>query len=259
MKLSVAYALYNEEKNITRSLDSLYSMADEIIIVDGGSTDNTKEVIKKYDHDNKIKIYDFDNPLMFHINKQRAIEKCKGDWILQMDADELLSPELKKEINQLINEPMNELTDPVAYWIPRLNYFLDKPLRKGGQYPDYTIRLYKNGAAKFPCKTVHEQVDIKGQIGFLKHNLLHYPYPSFSFYIEKWDRYNSSEAAILKDQGVKPGFGNFCKYIIFYPKLWFLKTYFRHKGFEDGFPGFIFALFSSIRYWGIYVKLHERE
>jgi glycosyltransferase involved in cell wall biosynthesis len=264
MKLSVAYALHNEEKNITRSLDSLYDLASEIIIVDGASTDATQEILKKYDSaaaktsggKTKITIYEYDNPAMFHINKQRAIEKCTGEWILQMDADELISPELKEEIESVIARNDSH----VAYWIPRLNYFLDKPLKKGGQYPDYTIRLYKNGVAKFPCKTVHEQVDIHGsEIGKLKNNLLHYPYPSFSFYIEKWDRYNSSEAEILKTQGVKPSMGNFFKYMLVLPKLWFLKTYFRHKGFQDGFPGFVFSLFSAIRYWGIYVKLHERE
>ena len=120
---------------------------------------------------------------MFHINKQKALEKCKGDWILQLDADEVVSEELAREIKIVIEErnvvipakagihgsPIGVGDDKtilqndkfVAYWIPRLNYFLGKPLRKGGQYPDHTIRLYRNGKAKFPCKSVHEQVEVR--------------------------------------------------------------------------------------------------
>ncbi|HLL60115.1 MAG TPA: glycosyltransferase family 2 protein, partial [Candidatus Nitrosocosmicus sp.] len=276
VKLSVAYAIHNEEQNIIRSLESVYEMADEIVIVDGKSTDDTVDIIKKYDRDKKVNIYEYDNPSMFHINKQRAIEKCKGDWILQMDADELVSEDLKSEILNLLNSKFeiqnSKLTQsPIAYWIPRLNYFLGKPLRKGGQYPDSTIRFYKNGVAKFPCKTVHEQVEVRSTeilstaegspdqqnnneiIGTLKSDLLHFPYPSFSSYIEKWDRYNTQEAELLRNSNIQPSTFNLLKYFVVLPKLWFLKTYFRHKGFQDGFAGFVFSLFSAIRYWGIYI------
>jgi hypothetical protein len=173
----------------------------------------------------------------------------------------------------------------VAYWIPRLNFFLGKPLRKGGQYPDYTIRLYKNGVAHFPCKSVHEQVEINSALsaksapriagsagseaddsrrqlttadtGFLKSDLFHYPYPTFEDYLQKWVRYGVLEAAIWKQQGIKPSFANSIKYMIVLPKWWFFKTYIRHRGYTDGFPGFVFSLFSSIRYWITYIKLCE--
>jgi glycosyltransferase involved in cell wall biosynthesis len=272
MSISIAIAAFNEEKNILRCLKSVYDWADELIIVDGSSKDKTVQLIKKFDQKKKIKIFIENNPPMFHINKQKAIERCTKDWILQLDADEVVSEELKKEILSIIKNPetnrnmlgeiyRNSLfeSQPVAYWLPRLNFFLGKPLKKGGQYPDYTLRLYRNGVARFPCKSVHEQVMIKHQIqnskqfrnlklaiGYLTSPLLHYPYPSFSEYLRKWDVYTSLEAENLKKQGFKPSFWNFIKYFFLLPKLWFFKTYLRHLGFLDGFPGFVFCLFSAI-------------
>lgn len=268
MKLSIAIAAHNEEKNILRCLKSVYHWVDEIIIVDGSSTDKTIELIKKFDHQKKIKIYLEDNPAMFHINKQKAIERCAGDWILQLDADEVVSEELKNEIKLILTNSTNSNQfQPIAFWLPRLNFFLGQPLRKGGQYPDYTLRLYQNGVARFPCRSVHEQVEIlptsrfkvqgsklQLKIGYLNSPLLHYPYPTFEEYLRKWNRYTSQEAEILKKQGFKPSFWNFIKYFFLLPKYWFFKTYFRHLGFLDGFPGFVFSLFSAIRYWGIYTK-----
>ncbi len=183
MKLSVAIAVHNEEDNIIRALEVVYDWVDEIIIVDGDSTDKTVETIRLFEDNllrsqskktRKIHIFNEPHEAMFHKNKQKSIEKCTGEWILQLDADEVVSDDLKKEIHRVIlsgNEgslanasltsvrdssasPQNDKKRPVAYWIPRLNYFLGKPLRKGGQYPDYTLRLYKNGVARFPCQSV---------------------------------------------------------------------------------------------------------
>jgi glycosyltransferase involved in cell wall biosynthesis len=254
MTLSVALAVHNEEKNLPSCLDSFYDFADEIVIVDGESTDNTIKVIKKYDKKKKITILQTTNPLMFHINKQKALDKCTKDWILQMDADEHVSKELKNEILTILKEE-NNIFD--GYWIPRLNYFLGSPLRKGGQYPDYTLRFYKNGVAHLPCKTVHEQAEVKGEVGYLKSNLIHYPFPNFAFYLNKWDRYSTQEAELLHKKGIKPSTKMFISYFIIKPKIWFLKTYFRHKGFQDGFAGFVFSLFSAIQNWATYIKLVE--
>jgi len=250
MKLSVCLAVYNEEKFIHYPLDSVYDFADEIIIVDGGSSDNTINLIKSYGK--KINIFYEKNPKMFHINKQKAIEKAKGDWILQLDADEEVSEELKKEIkNILISSHSN---NTVAYWIPRKNFFLTRFLMKGGVYPDYTIRLYRNGVAEFPCKTVHENVDIKGKIGYLKNPLLHFADPNFSRYIQRWQRYTSLDAEILANEKQKI---SFISYFFIKPIVWFFSSYIRHKGFMDGISGFIFAFFSSIRYIPVYIKFQK--
>ncbi len=244
MKLSLCLAVYNEEKNLHYPMDSAYDMVDEVIIVDGGSTDKTVEIAKSYGK--KVRIIVSPNPKMFHINKQKAIEAATGEWIIQLDADEELSPELKKEISQIINSKDAK----EAYNLPRKNWFLTRFLTKGGQYPDYTIRLYKNGAARFPCNDVHENVEIKGETGFLKTPLLHYADPDFSRYLMRWDRYTTLEVEKMPE-GTNL---SFFRYFIWFPKITFLSMYLRHKGFMDGFPGFVFALFSSLRFMVIYIK-----
>lgn len=248
MKISLCIAVFNEEKNIHYPLDSAYDLVDEVIIVDGGSTDKTVEIAKSYGK--KVKMIMSKNPPMFHLNKQKAIEAASGDWILQLDADEELSRELKEEIRSVIKQESF-----VAYNLPRKNWFLSRFLMKGGQYPDYTIRLYKNGVAKFPCRDVHENVEIKGKVGYLKNPLSHYADPDFSRYLMRWDRYTTLEVERMgKDVHL-----NFFVYFCLKPKITFLMMYFRHKGFMDGFPGFVFALFSSIRFWVIYIKWRVRQ
>jgi glycosyltransferase involved in cell wall biosynthesis len=251
MKLSVCLALFNEVENLHYALDSAYAVADEVIIVDGGSDDGTIEKVKAYG--DKIKLIQTDNPPMFHINKQKAIEAATGDWILQLDADEAVSPELIQEIKQIIANP--EALN--GYWIPRKNFFLGSFLMKGGQYPDYTIRIYKKGKAHFPCKSVHEQVEIEGGealTGHLKEALMHYADPTFDRYLMRWNRYTTLDAMLLTKARKKPSTWDFWDYFIFKPFSWFFWTYFRHKGFMDGFSGFVFSLFSSIRFWVIYIK-----
>src|SRR3989339_1661200 len=255
MKLSLCLAVFNEEKNLHYPMGSAIDLVDEVVIVDGGSTDKTVEIAKSYGK--KVRIINTDNPPMFHKNKQKAIEAAKGEWILQLDADEELTEELKKEIQTIIrsNESHKSNLSYSAYQIPRKNWFLTGFLMKGGQYPDYTIRLYKNGVAKFPCKDVHENVDIKGEIGYLKNPLLHYADPDFSRYLMRWDRYTTAEVERMsKDTKL-----NFFNYIIWKPKITFFMMYFRHKGFLDGFPGLVFALFSSIRFWVIYIKWQVKQ
>lgn len=256
MLLSLCLAVYNEEKNLHYPLDSAYDFVDEVVIVDGGSTDKTVEIAKSYGK--KIRVISSDNPVMFHKNKQKAIEVARGEWILQLDADEELTPELKREIFEKISQNKSHesnLSNLSTYYIPRKNWFLSGFLMKGGQYPDYTIRLYKNGVAKFPCKDVHENVEIKGEIGFLKNPLLHYADPDFSRYLMRWDRYTTAEVERMPKETKL----NFFNYFIWKPKITFFMMYFRHKGFMDGFPGFVFALFSSLRFMVIYIKWRVRR
>lgn len=245
MKLSLCMATFNEEKFIHYPLDSAIDLVDEVVIVDGESTDKTVEKARSYGR--KVRIIKAKNLKMFHKNKQRALDATRGDWILQLDADEELSDDLKTEIQAILQDP----SESVAYWIPRKNYFLGRFLMKGGQFPDYTIRLYKNGVARFPCKSVHENVEIKGKIGHLKNPMLHYADPSFARYLKRWHRYNDLDAAELRKKfqiilGID--------YCIAKPLKTFLSMYFRHKGFMDGWQGFVFAFFSSIRFIPIYIK-----
>lgn len=244
MKLSVVLATFNEEHTLSDCLESVRDICDEIVIVDGTSTDKTVEIAKKYG----AKIYITDNPPIFHINKQKAIDHAQGDWILQLDADEQVSPDLKNEIRQAMHQ-----SKYAGYWIPRKNYFLGRYLMKGGVYPDFTLRLYQRGKGKLPQKDVHEQAVVEGKVGYLKAPLLHQADPTFSRYLLRFDRYTTLMAIQLKQTSPK-GVGAFITYLFLKPIGWFFWTYVRHKGFLDSWQGLVFSFFSALRFPVAYLK-----
>lgn len=246
-KISVVMAVFNEEKNLGQCLESIKDLAWEIIVVDGGSKDHTIDIAKKFD----AKIIQTNNPPNFHINKNEAIDAASGDWILQLDADEVVTGELANEIKGVVSLK----SDINGYWMPRRNFFLGRFLKKGGQYPDYTLRLYKKGYGRLPAKDVHEQAEVKGQVGFLKNDLLHIRDKTFSIYLERLNRYTDLLSDQLKQHGVNKSFLAFLNYSFIKPITWFMKAYLRHRGYVDGFPGFVFALFSSLRFPIAYFKL----
>lgn len=279
MRLSVALATHNEEAFLEDCLKSVAPIASEINIVDGSSTDTTLEIAKKY-HANIIVAT---NPPNFHINKQKALDMCRGEWMLQMDADERLTPALQEEIKKITTMTTEEvekyqLSFPqelralflrhqkllddrdgkigqdsgpfTAFFLPRLSYFLGRYMRYGGVYPDGAIRLVKNKAGHFPCKSVHEQMTIKGRVGWLKNNELHVPDKTFARYLERFNRYTDLEAKTVS--------GGFLANLVIKPltdrNQGFLTLYFRHKGYLEGFPGFVWALFSALHFPIAYFK-----
>lgn len=245
-KISVVLATYNEEANLESCLRSVKELADEIVIADGGSTDKTLDIARRF----KAKIIQTNNPQIFHINKNKAIDAATGDWILQLDADEVVSEGLVEEIKDVIySKP-----DVNGYWIPRRNFFLGRFLTKGGQYPDYTLRLYRRGKGRLPAKDVHEQAVVEGKVSYLKCDLLHLRDKNFSEYLDRFNRYTDLLALQIRDSGDKKNIFSFLNFIFIKPTLWFLKVYLRHRGYVDGFPGFIFALFSSLRFPVSYIK-----
>lgn len=254
-KISVVLATYNEEQNIRKCLESVKDLAGEIVIVDGSSTDKTVEIAKSFG----AKVTVTTNPQIFHINKQKAIDKASCEWILQLDADEIPSDGLKREIEKVASGDVEEN----GFWIPRKNFFLGRFLMKGGQYPDYTLRIYRNGKGKLPQKDVHEQAEVEGKVGYFTNALLHYPYRDFSAYLHKWNRYNEIISVQIGDEMTKKnlalkiyyGFG----YLLVRPIYWFLLTYVRHKGFMDSWQGFTFSLFSALRFPMSYVKYLKRR
>lgn len=245
--ISIVLATYNEEKNLPTCLESVKNLADEIIVVDGTSLDRTVEIARKYGA--KIKIVE--NLPNFHINKQKAIDMATKDWILQLDADERVSKESVEEIKEKIKS--SNLNN--GYWIPRKNWFLGKFLMKGGVYPDYTLRLYRNGKGRLPQKDVHEQAIVDGEIGYLKNPLIHMADPEFGRYFKRWQRYTSFIAGQLKNKKeskVNPLI--WVKYLLILPIWWFLLTFIRHKGFMDSWQGLVFSLFSALRFPVSYIK-----
>ncbi len=244
--ISVVLATYNEEENIGKCLESVKNLADEIVIVDGSSKDKTVEIAREFG----AKVFITENNPNFHINKQKAIDKATEDWILQLDADERVSAELVKEIKEKITDQKKAIN---GYWIPRKNWFLGRFLLKGGQYPDYTLRLYKRGKGRLPQKDVHEQAVVDGEVGYLANPLLHYPYRDFLHYLSKWKRYIVFIAHQIREE--KNIFNPLLaiNYLIILPLYWFILTYVRHKGFMDSWQGLVFSFFSALRFPSSYI------
>lgn len=280
MKLSVVLATFNEEKNLPECLESVKDLADEIVIVDGSSTDKTVEITKKFG----AKVIVTENPPIFHINKQKAIDMSTHDWILQLDADERVTSQLVKEIKMVISmseEDLQKYEDQlpnrklflrhqklleerdgkigedghfVAFFIPRLNFFLGKYLRYGGVYPDGVIRLFKKGKAYLPAKDVHEQMVVKGRVGWLQQPLYHKDSPTFSRYIQRNNRYINLLAQQLTEEKAGKDPLTIFNYLAIKPLSWFLLTQIRHKGILDGYQGIIFSFFSALRFPRAYLK-----
>lgn len=281
MKLSVALAVFNEEQNIKACLESVRGIADEIIVVDGGSADKTVEISKSYG----AKVIVTDNPPIFHINKQKANEKASGEWILQLDADERVGNELAEEIRKIVQMDQEQLEkyqdklpqkklflrhqrlleqrdgqigtkegEIVAFFLPRLNFFLGKYLRFGGVYPDGVIRLFKKNKAYLPCKDVHEQYVVKGRVGWTKNCLLHVADPTFKRYLMRNSRYIDLIVREFHQNKIGKNFFQLIYFCLLKPFWWFFMTQIRHKGILDGRQGIIFSFFSALRFPRAYIR-----
>jgi glycosyltransferase involved in cell wall biosynthesis len=285
-KLSVVLATYNEEKNIAACLESVKKIADEIIIVDGTSSDKTVSIAKSFG----AHVVVVPNQQIFHINKQKAMDMARHEWILQLDADEIVGAELAQEIKDVITldeESAEKYQEKLpqkrlfqrhqqllsardgnigttsgpynAYFIPRLNYFLGRYLRYGGVYPDGVIRLVKKGSAHFPCKDVHEQIVVKGRVGWFQHDLLHMADPTFERYLMRNNRYIDVLASQLHEANTGTDPITAGKYLIYLPTEWFLMTQLRHKGILDSWQGIVFSFFSALRFPRAYIRYLKKR
>jgi len=247
--ISATIITKNEEKHIKDCIESVL-WTDEIIILDSGSTDNTLKICKQYTP--KVKLFETDWQ-GFGKQKTRALEQTTSEWILSIDADERVTPELKEEILQTLKQPSFE-----AYKIPMQNHFLRKPL-KFCCGSDYHIRLAKKSSCKFTDDVVHEQMIISGNsggnIGKLQKKLNHFSIDKLEESIEKINNYSTLGALKLKQnkENVRPihAFGH---------ALWiFIKIYFLRLGFLDGLPGFVFAFSNLEGTFYKYIKLLEQK
>lgn len=271
--LSIVLATFNEEKNIKRCLDInlIKKVTNEIIVIDGSSSDETREIARHFG----ARVIKTTNKSNFHINKQMAMDEAKGDLVLLLDADEVVDDELadfiisvlkKIDLFKSANNTKEKYsswfkswqkTNPVAWQIPRKNLFLGSWLKKGGQYPDPSTRLYINGFAKLPQKDVHEQILVDGIIGWANGHLLHYANPTFNDYLRKFNTYTNFKAQQLLDNKLPINLLSALNYIFLKPLITFLQIFFRHRGYVDGIPGFVFALMSGMHHAVAYLKLWE--
>lgn len=252
MKLSVVISAYNEQNVIEECLKSAKFIADEIIFVDNESQDKTLEIAKKYTTHVFIRPND---PVMLNRNKNFGFTKATGDWILSIDADERITPELAKEIKKIIGLPSEVLTKE-GYEIPRKNIIFGKWIQHSIWWPDYNLRLFRRGKGKFPLKHVHEKLEVKGKIGKLKNPMIHYNYQTVSQFIKKLDTtYSESETEnFLKEKK------NINWYdAIRWPIADFVKTFFLQKGYKDGLHGLVLSLFQAFYALVFFAKVWERK
>lgn len=228
----------NEEANLPRTLESVM-WADEIIVVDSGSHDRTTEIANSFGA--KANYHAFGG---HGEQKNVALDLCTSDWTLLLDADEVLTPELQREIQGLLaGEP--ELS---AYWIPRLNLYFGKWIRHGGFYPDYKLRLFKRGVARLSEGVgPHSTPQFTGVTGKLKGDMLHYAYPTMAIYLEHMDRYSSDIAQLLHKRGKDSrSVGAFVWNAVLNPAATFVYNYFFRLGFLDGREGLILHINHSV-------------
>ena len=228
----------NEEANLARTLETV-RWADEIIVVDSGSKDRTLEIAASFGAKTSY------HPFGGHgEQKNVALDLCTCDWILLQDADEPLTPELQKEIQDLLSgEPKYD-----AWWIPRLNLIFGRWIRHGGFYPDRKLRLFRRGVARLSEGVgPHSTPQFAGPCGKLKHDMLHYAYPTMSVYLEHMNRYSTEIAHLLVQRGrVSRSWPALLWNAVLNPAATFVYNYFFRLGFLDGREGLLLHLNHSV-------------
>lgn len=244
-KLSVTVIARDEEAQIGDCLESV-RWADEIVVVDTGSIDRTRELCQKYTPHVHTRPW-----TGYAAAKNEALAQATGEWILSLDADECVTAALREEIEALRQQPIERLAN--GYAIPRRNYLWGHWLRHGGLYPDYQIRLFKRGKGCFKAQRVHESIRVDGRIERLKQPLDHYSYQRLGDVIARLDRYTDLAALDLRDR--KRPFR--VSALVIRPLGRFLRNYVLKQGFRDGIPGLIMAVSYAYSVFAREAKLWE--
>jgi len=244
-KLSVVVICRDEEENIRHCLESV-KWADEIIVVDSGSADRTPHIAREYT-DHVIR-----HPWQgYGPQKEFAMSKASGDWVLNLDADERLSPELAREIRSLLSR---DDIPHAGFTIPRRTFYLGRWIKHGGWYPDRKTRLARRGKGHWEPDTVHESMTVEGPVGKLRHDILHYTYRNISDHLRVIDEFTSLAA----DKMLRAGKTHALLNILLNPPWKFLRMYILRLGLLDGLPGLIIAVLGSYYVFLKYAKLWER-
>ncbi|MGA8109154.1 MAG: glycosyltransferase family 2 protein [Acidobacteriaceae bacterium] len=249
LTLSVAIITKDEEANLARTLGSV-RWADEIVIVDCGSTDRTAEIARTFG----VKFF-VEAWTGFGAQKNAAIAKCASDWVLALDADEEVSAALGGEIRQLLqSQPASD-----AFMLPRRNYFLGRWMRHGGYFPDPKLRLFRRGSAAFEERAVHETMRSSGAVGQMRGELLHHAYPTLDGYIEHMNRYSALGAGQAVERGkTSRGLPAFLWNVGIVPAATFAYNYVVRLGCLDGREGLLLHLYHSGYVSWKYAKAWER-
>ena len=236
----------DEERLISRAIESVRWM-DEVVVLDSGSTDNTVALAKKLGA--LVSYAPFDT---FHEQKARAMELCTGDWAFNLDADEEMTPELRKSIESIVKREHDD-SSPQLYRVSRKNRYLGRWINHCGWYPEYRTRLGKKGHIRWEGTVFPEILTTDGPVGTLSGDLLHLPYEDLSAHLRAIDRYSRMWSLREADSGRKSGMLN----IIFRPIARFLKMYVLRVGFLDRGPGFVVSMMGAFYTFVKYVRLYE--
>lgn len=241
-KLSVTIITKNEADNIRACLESV-AWADEIVVVDSGSSDETVNICKALG----AKVHTTSDWPGFGEQKNRALSHATGEWVLSLDADERITPELRPEIEAAIGDPHGR----VAFRMPRLSSFCGRYMRHSGWHPDYVTRLFHRGAARFSDDLVHERLIVNGSVGTLSQSLLHNTFHDLEELLTKINQYSTAGALMLSEKdktaSLKKAVGH---------AFWaFFRTYIIRAGFLDGREGFMLAVSTAESAYYRYAKL----
>jgi glycosyltransferase involved in cell wall biosynthesis len=242
--LSVTIITLNEADNLERTLASV-RFADEIVVVDSGSTDRTVEIAKSFG----AKVFS-EAWKGFALQKNSAIDKCVGTWVLSLDADEELTAESQAEIRSMLEADERTVPQADGYRLRLRHVFLARWMRYGGYYLDMKLRLFRrvtsSGIVHFTERPVHESVQVAGRVETMKHDFLHHGYPDLEIYLEHMNRYSTLGAQIAAAKGkVSRSWPAFCWNVVLVPLLTFLRNYVFRLGFLDGREGLLLHLYHS--------------
>ena len=244
MNLSVVVITRNEEAGIEECLKSV-SWAQEIVVVDAMSTDRTCDIARRYTRKVFSKPWDGYAPA-----RRYAISLAQSEWVLSLDADEIVTPDLRAEIEATLARQPGD-----GYLIPRKAFFLGRWISHCGWYPGYVLRLFRKEKAMVTPRMVHEGIRVQGRVGRLKNHILHYTYPTVESYLGRFSTYTSLSAQELYAEGKRAHLVD----IVGRPGFQFIKMYFLKKGFLDGLPGFALCVLSGLHVFVKYLKLWEIE
>jgi glycosyltransferase involved in cell wall biosynthesis len=242
-KLSVTVITKNEAAHIGAALESV-GWADEIVVVDSQSSDETVAIARRYT--DRVEVRDWPG---YVEQKNYAASIAAHDWILSLDADERVTPELAAEIRaELAGAPAH-----AAYRMPRVTWHLGRWVRTTDWYPDFQTRLYDRRAARWAGRYVHESVAVDGSIGRLRGELQHYAYDDIADHLETIDRYSTYAAREMFERGRRAGVGD----LVIHPPLAFLRNYLAKGGFRDGATGFVISRMNAFYVFLKFAKLRE--
>jgi glycosyltransferase involved in cell wall biosynthesis len=239
--LSVIVITHNESARLRACLESV-AFAGEVIVVDSGSTDDTVAIARAMG----ARVSQTSDWPGFGPQKNRALDLADRDWVLSIDADERVTPQLREQIEAALRAPQFD-----AYTVNRRSSYCGQYIAHSGWYPDRLLRLFRRGAGRFSDALVHEALEVKGPVGRLEGELLHESYANFEAVLDKMDRYSTAGAQALHRKGVKGSFGKAVGH-----GLWaFLRTYLVKRGFLDGRLGFVLAVSNAEGTYYRYLKL----